>query len=191
VASYCGVVMARDNRPLGALSGIRLVVILLVALAGWFLRPHDSSPPRAVPHPAPDSAPAPAPPTTDRYDLEADEARGGHTLARHVGQTDAQLRARLANDSGISTASSYATQALAERTVARALRENADRVRNWSARSGNRPNLAIDYHGPPDEILGRSIHRGSPPVECTDAVIVLRWSGRSYYVLTTYPEASR
>lgn len=127
----------------------------------------------------------------ERYDLEADEARGGHTLARHVGRTDAQLRERLEDDRGISTASTYATQAIAERTVARTLRANADRVEAWTARRGNRPNLALDYHGARGEVIGRSIQRGRAPVDCSDAVLVLRWDGRSSYVLTSYPEPSR
>jgi hypothetical protein len=129
--------------------------------------------------------------SVDRYDLEADEARGGHTLARHVGRTDAQLRERLANERGISTASTYTSRVLAERTVSRTLRENKDRLEAWTSRRGKRPNLALDYHGPRDEVLGRSIRRGQEPEECTDAIVVLRWAGRDYYVLTTYPECGR
>lgn len=169
--------------------------------------PPSESPSATAPRRGP--APAPSQPTTsarndaggasrtgntpadERYDLDADEARGGHTIARHVGRTDAQLRQRLADEPGIGTASTYATQAIAERTIARTLRANADRVRAWTERRGNRPNLALDYRGAPGEVLGRSIRRGRAPVECRDAVVVLRWDGRGSYVLTSYPEPSR
>ena len=35
----------------------------------------------------------------NRYDLARDEARGGHTLERHVSKSDAELRERLQNES--------------------------------------------------------------------------------------------
>lgn len=197
----------RDNRPTGpSRRTSSLVTIVVVLAAAWFLRtanaPSPASPsstpaPRTTSQPVPAQAPATARPapaaasTDDRYDLEADEGRGGHTLSRHVGRTDAQLRERLAHERGISTASTYTDRAVAERTVARALRENADRVQAWSERRGNRPNLELDYRGPRGEVIGRSIRRGEDPVDCTNAIIVLRWAGRGYYVLTTYPEPGR
>jgi len=127
----------------------------------------------------------------ERHDLEADEERGGHTLARHVGKSDAELRDRLERERGISAASSYSSREVAERTVARTLHDQQDRLQAWSERRGNRPNLALDYHGRRGEVLGRSIRRGRDPIDCGDAVVVLRWAGRDYYVLTTYPECSR
>jgi Bacterial CdiA-CT RNAse A domain len=196
----------RDDRPSGRAGISGLLTIAVVLVAAWFLRTSNGPSPASLPPaarttsvPAP-AEPAPAQPgrtaaapaaTDDRYDLEADETRGGHTLSRHVGRSDAQLRERLANEPGISTASTYTSRALAERTVARALRDQAGRVQAWSARSGNRPNLEIDYRGPRGEIIGRSIRRGEEPVDCTNALIVLRWAGRGYYVLTTYPEPPR
>jgi len=201
----------RRDQPTGVASLVKLVAIALVLLSAWFVRTRDGSAPvvagPTTTTPRTESAPragetarrqpatAPADVSSrssrdERYDLEADETRG-HTLARHVGQTDAQLRERLARDTGITTASTYATRALAERTVARTLRENADRLQAWTSRTGYRPNLALDYHGPRAEVLGRSIRRGNDPVDCTDAVVVLRWDGRHYFVLTSYPEPSR
>jgi hypothetical protein len=44
-----------------------------------------------------------------RRDLRADEALGGHTLARHVGKTDAELAARLKREPQISAASTTPT----------------------------------------------------------------------------------
>jgi len=58
---------------------------------------------------------------SDRYDLERDEKRGGHTLARHVGRSDADLGERLRRERQISAASTYTDRATAERVVALAL----------------------------------------------------------------------
>lgn len=182
------------RRPYGTVVALAALAALLVG--GWLLRDASNpavqtAPPRAeaLPEAAPAAAQRAA--TDERYDLDADEARGGHTLARHVGKSDAQLRDRLAREQGIGIASTYLTRAFAERTIARTLREQESRVREWAARSGRRPNLALDYRGRPGEVIGRSIRRGREPVSCTDAVVVLRWSEGGYYVLTSYPEPAR
>ena len=130
---------------------------------------------------------------TDRYDLAAAEHLGGHTLARHVGRTDADLRARLTREPGISAASTYTDRATAERVIAATLARFGRRVDGWAARTGSRPNLALDYTGPDGTPIGRTLRRGDTrTIACTDAVVVLRWhaSGR-YFVLTSYPELRR
>jgi len=128
----------------------------------------------------------------DRYDLERDEVRGGHTLARHVGRSDAELSARLREERQISAASTFTDRVTAERVVARALAQHRARVDEWLARQGPRPNLALTYHSTAREPIGRSLtRRGRQPVLCSDAVVVLRWNGsRRFYVLTSYPECS-
>jgi hypothetical protein len=166
----------------------------------------------ATPAPPPPQAPAPAPapPAATReapaapqdraaptvastgYDLARDEARGGHTLARHVGRTDAQLRERLQREQ-ISAASTYTDRGTAERVVARTLTRQRSRVDQWLARKGSRPNLALDYRGDRGETIGRSLTRRSPQtIPCSNAVVVLRWDGnRGFIVLTSYPEVAR
>lgn len=129
-----------------------------------------------------------------RRDLSVDEGRGGHTLERHVGKTDDELRERLSRERQISAASTYTDLAAAEATVATALAEQSSRVKAWADKRGARPNLALDYHGPPSATIGRTIRRGQRRSDpCTDAVIVLRWDTRrdDYYVLTSYPERRR
>jgi hypothetical protein len=128
------------------------------------------------------------------YDLARDEALGGHTLARHVGRTDAQLAERLRREPQITAASTYADQATASRVVALALDASRDRVEAWSRRQGRRPNLVLNYtsrDGPP---IGRSLRRGSGvAMPCDRAIVVLRWHDRMrrWYVLTSYPETRR
>ncbi|HMM34186.1 MAG TPA: hypothetical protein PKA62_05560 [Thermoanaerobaculia bacterium] len=108
-----------------------------------------------------------------RRDLLRDEKRGGHTLSRHVGKSDAELRERLLRDRRISAASPW-----------------TDRT----SREGSRANLVLDWPGERGKVVGRSLRRGEKvPVPCTGAVVILRWSvdAEIYYVLTSYPEASR
>jgi hypothetical protein len=124
-------------------------------------------------------------------DLGHDEQLGGHTLARHVGRTDLQLRIRLERERQIAAASTYVDRATAERVVGEALARSSARVAEWQARRGRRPNLTLRFKGDGHPI-GRSLERGLPsPTVCRDALVVLRWDERrkDYYVLTSYPEA--
>jgi len=122
--------------------------------------------------------------------LVAAERLGGHTLARHVGRTDDDLRERLRREPGIAAASTYTDRQTAERVVAATLQRYSRRIEAWITRTGARPNLALDYRGTRDDIIGRSLRRGDARARsCTDAVVVLRWhEGGSAYVLTSYPE---
>src|SRR5688572_21546878 len=113
--------------------------LLAVAWLQWRGEPDLAGPP-----PASAAATVAAPDTraeAARYDLERDEARGGHTLARHVGWSDDQLRARLRRELDIAAASTYTDRATAERVIAAALDRDRRRVDAWIARVGNRPNL--------------------------------------------------
>ena len=127
------------------------------------------------------------------YDLAAAERLGGHTLARHVGKSDRELSDRLQREPRISAASTYTDRDTAERVIAATLARSASTVRTWLARSGSKPNLVLDYAGTPGQIIGRSLRRHDRlPLDCTDAVVVLRWHARErYYVLTSYPERRR
>lgn len=129
-----------------------------------------------------------------RRDLGADERCGGHTLARHVGRTNAQLAQRLREQPDISAASTYPDKDTAELVVGAALARDRSKVKSWSARRGSRPNLALRYRAPKTKPIGRSWQRGKvAPESCFDAVVVLRWdTGRSTFcVLTSYPEVGR
>lgn len=125
-----------------------------------------------------------------RRDLRADEARGGHTIARHVAKTDEQLRERLARES-ISAASTYPDLETAERVVGLTLARHAARLEQWLAREGARPNLVLPFVAPRQPPIGRVLRRGAEPVDAYGAVVVLRWQDDGYYVLTSYPEVRR
>jgi hypothetical protein len=126
---------------------------------------------------------------TRRYDLSRDEERGGHTLKKHLGRSDEELRERLRRERNISAASTWTDRDTAETTVAEALAVQRDRIENWMNRGYPRANLAMHYSA--GRVIGRCLRRGEQQaVNCTNAVIVLRANRpASFYVLTTYPEA--
>jgi Bacterial CdiA-CT RNAse A domain len=131
-------------------------------------------------------------PAATGHDLSADEEMGGHTLQRHVGKSDADLKARLERESQISTASTYIDRATAEAAVGAALRTNTRALTAWRERAGRRPNLVLHYHA--TRVIGRSMRRGRlESVPCERAIVVLRWDERRSrdYVLTSYPEEGR
>jgi hypothetical protein len=154
---------------------LRAALLAACAISGCGLGPQEPARPAAA---------------LSAVDLAASERLGGHTLARHVGRTDDQLRERLRREPSIFVASTYPDQATAERVVAETLQRFSRRIQSWSARAGARPNLALDYTGEAAVPVGRSLRRGDARVrDCTDAVVVLRWHPRAaYYVLTSYPE---
>jgi hypothetical protein len=123
------------------------------------------------------------------HDLSADEARGGHTLRKHIGRSDNDLRERLRRESNISAASTYTDRRAAEDFIGECLTEQQGRVMQWT--NGERhPNLVLDCTGDPAWPIGRSLRRGFSHVEpCSNATLVLKFDPpESYYVLTSYPD---
>jgi hypothetical protein len=119
---------------------------------------------------------------------------GGHTLSRHVGKTDAELRERLRREPQISSASSYTDRATAERVVGTALASRDDKLSAWLARSGRRANFVLHHVDDAKEPVGRSVSRGrETAAPCDHALVVLRWDERRdrFFVLTSYPERHR
>ncbi|MPY87602.1 MAG: hypothetical protein GEU99_06755 [Luteitalea sp.] len=123
-------------------------------------------------------------------DLAWDEAHGGHTLARHVGLSDGDLRARLDREE-IAAASTFDDRETAERVVASAIAASRAQIERWARRRGRRPNLVVQFRGDPDDPIGRSLRRGERRTQaCWRARIVLRWDDGlgMFFVLTAYPE---
>jgi len=165
-----------------ALRPIRACVVTVLCLAT--LSCTQVPQPRATP----ESTPVHVQSATAEHDLSADERLGGHTLQRHIGRSDADLRERLERERHISAASTYTDRAAAEHAVGQAVQQNQSRIERWLARSGGHPNLVLDYHG--DQSIGRVMNRGDlQSVPCSNAVVVLKWAEPDrYYVLTSYPE---
>jgi hypothetical protein len=126
--------------------------------------------------------------SSNLYDLARDEQRGGHTLDKHVGRTDAQLRERLDRERDISAASTWTDLTAAEETVAAALRANQSKIDRWNERGFPRPNLALHFDA--GHTIGRTMHHSDSSSEpCSGAVVVLKADrDGGFFVLTTYPE---
>jgi len=124
------------------------------------------------------------------HDLSQDEAAGGHTLKKHIGRTDEQLRQRLERERNIAAASTYSDRETAERVVGTVLEDEQSRIRRWLERQSGHPNLVLDYDGDAAHPIGRTLRRGEEQTEpCSHAVVVLRFDPPAeYHVLTTYPE---
>lgn len=168
----------------------------LLAAAGGCSRPAASH--AAITETTPERPPSPAASSRNEgvvvRDLSVDESMSGHTLARHVGKTDAELADRLRREPEISSASTYTDRRIAERTVGAALASAGGKLAAWQQRSGRRPNLILHFVDPARQPVGRSLSRGRQrSVSCDRVLVVLRWDERSnrFYVLTSYPEAGR
>jgi hypothetical protein len=165
---------------------IRIALAVAVVAILWF----RSADREAAAGPAGSGAPSPSGASSASYDLAPDEARGGHTLERHVGRNDDELRRRLEEEAGISAASSFTDRSTAERVVAATLERERRRVDRWLA--DGRGNLALDYRGAPGEIVGRTLPRGAAsPKPTGDARVVLAKSGSTFRVVTAYPLGPR
>jgi hypothetical protein len=166
---------------------------LLFWVSGCGPAPEPSLPeiPRGEMPSAAKSAQNSAPDDAARYDLARDEARGGHTLDKHVGRSDQELRERLDRERNISAASTWTNREVAEETVAQALRAERDKIARWEERGYRRPNLALHFDA--GRVIGRSMkHEDESSTPATQAVIVLKADGpNSFYVLTSYPEDRR
>lgn len=193
-------------------SALLLGVVVLMLLAGYFLQKLDSggagtpevpdselTPAAVTPAASVDATPAgptrtatprtptPAPASRAVRDLSRDEAEGGHTLARHVGKTDADLAARLKAEPDISAASTYTDRETAQRAVGSVLAAKAPDVAKWEQKTGSRANLAL--RSTLDSTVGRSLKRGAKSaVDVRSVVVVLKWDGDGWFVLTSYPE---
>lgn len=58
---------------------------------------------------------------------------GGHTLAKHVGKTEAYLRHRLATEATIKAASSFYDRQIAESAISRMFEEHGVTLSRWLA----------------------------------------------------------
>jgi hypothetical protein len=169
------------------------LIALLVWISGCGASPDPGVPeiPRGEMPSAAKSAPNSPPDDAARYDLARDEARGGHTLDKHVGRSDAELRERLARERNISAASTWTNREVAEETVGQALHAERDKIAHWEERGYRRPNVALHFDA--GRVIGRSMRHGDENSSLsTQAVIVLKADGPdNFFVLTAYPEDRR
>ncbi len=167
----------------------RRLLLLLLLLAGIWYQLHSRAPRPAAPGDG-DAGTTAILFAPGGRDLAADEAAGGHTLARHVSRSDADLAARLAAEPNLAAASSFTDRPTAERAVAAALGAQRTRLDAWLGRERG-DTLALAWRGDGSPV-GRRLERGAARAGSVDgARVVLRRRGAGFYVLTAYPESIR
>jgi Bacterial CdiA-CT RNAse A domain len=122
--------------------------------------------------------------------LASEEAAGGHTIARHVGRTEEQLRARLFQESKIPAATTFRTLREAERVLAEALRANKEAIKTWAKTATAGQTKAFTHEA--GRVIGQGVVRSTNQMhEMTKVVVVLKKvvdQNRIYFVLTSYPK---
>ena len=122
--------------------------------------------------------------------LIAEESAGGHTIARHVARTEAQLQARLAAQKAIPVASSFRNIEEAERIVSLAMRANKEIIKAWakSALAGQTKAISIEA----GRSIGYGVVRSSGKLtEMRNVLVVVKKvqdQNRIYFILTAYPK---
>ena len=122
--------------------------------------------------------------------LVAEEAAGGHTIARHVGRTEAQLRARLATQRRIPAATTFRSLKDAELYVAEALRANKSVIKEWAKNANIGQTKGFTYNA--GRNIGEGVVRSTGQFQqMTNMVVVVRKvveQNRVYFILTAYPK---
>jgi hypothetical protein len=121
--------------------------------------------------------------------LATEEAAGGHTIARHVGRTEAQLRTRLAAKSRIRAATSFYNLSDAERAIAGALRGHQAEIKAWAKVAATDETKTFAYDA--GRFVGFGVVRGTNSVQHMTRLMVvikkIQADGKLYYLLTSYP----
>ncbi len=114
----------------------------------------------------------------------------GHTLSRHVGKTDADLIARLANNKRLNGVTTFTNQAIAENVIADTLLANRNKIRQWLQNTSETDNLRLKYLGN-GSTIGRGIQKRHTVVSSRSRAIVTLAKHpnpkRGYFILTAFP----
>lgn len=129
-----------------------------------------------------------------RINLAMHEAKpgsrlGGHTLLKHVGKTEAELRARLAAEPGRLRVSTFTNQRLAERAISEVMRANATQIARWAS---TKPSTPKAFSTRIVLSAGIVLDRGAKaPVPGRTIFVMLKckiYNGMPYYILTAFLE---
>jgi Bacterial CdiA-CT RNAse A domain len=90
--------------------------------------------------------------------LAHEELGGGHTLAKHVGKTEAFLNYRLATEPYLDAASTFYNRQIAENVLSEHLDANVREISRWLARNSK----TLVVHGRVPQPVGVVIVRNSP-----------------------------
>ncbi|MEM6275065.1 MAG: RNase A-like domain-containing protein [Myxococcota bacterium] len=113
------------------------------------------------------------------------EDHGGHTVEKHAGKTDGELRARLDREPGKDQVSTFVSEKEVRSAVQKAIRENAVKIAEWEAKSTTKK-LELDARF----LGGRVLQRGQKWSRAGRSVrVVLRGDGAGGWIVrTAYPQ---
>jgi hypothetical protein len=123
-----------------------------------------------------------------QHEAQAGSRLGGHMILKHVGKTEAELRARLVAERDIKAASSFTTLGHAEKAISSGLRANAFQIQAWAKGAGTGAGrfLVIVHDG--GSVVGQTVPRLSNQLRQTSKIqIVLKretYNNMPYYILT-------
>ncbi|MEX3858028.1 MULTISPECIES: RNase A-like domain-containing protein [Paraburkholderia] len=124
----------------------------------------------------------------DMHEAKAGSGIGGHTLLKHVGRTEAQLRERLNREPRREKVSSFTNLERAESAISEVMRANATIIREWAQSSGRGGPLALTRRVAGN--VGYGITRETGKLTpMNEVVVVLKYqtyNGMPYYIVTAY-----
>jgi hypothetical protein len=126
-----------------------------------------------------------------RHEATAANPRlGGHTILKHVGKTEAELRERLRLEPKRKVVSSFYSLQAAEFAISNVMRAEASRITAWARSTSNRTPLVLN-RGVSGSIGYGIVRKTDQLVQMNEVVVVLkyeRYNGMPYYILTAYIE---
>jgi len=128
--------------------------------------------------------------TLAEHEASTGSRLGGHTIAKHVGKTEAELRARLVAEPRRQFASTFKSLDCAERVIYRAPRSNKRAIEAWAKTA--RPFETREFYYTAGDTIGSALLRATDQIyPSRTACVVLKmqpYNGELYYILTTYLE---
>ncbi|NUX54205.1 RNase A-like domain-containing protein [Paraburkholderia youngii] len=120
----------------------------------------------------------------DMHEAKAGSRIGGHTLLKHVGRTEAQLRERLRLEPERKVVSSFANLEDAEWAISETIRANASQIHTWT----KAPNRVLTLRRDVGRKVGYALVRKTDRlVDSSKVEVVLKYgtyNGMPYYILT-------
>lgn len=124
------------------------------------------------------------------HEAAAGSRVGGHTIAKHVGKTEAELRARMVAEPRRQLVATFDSLPVAERMIHRCLRANKAAIEEWARSAG--PRETRNFFFTAGEAVGSVLVRATNQLQRSGKVrIVLKledYNGKLYYILTAFPD---
>ncbi|MBY4832350.1 RNase A-like domain-containing protein [Burkholderia dolosa] len=132
--------------------------------------------------------------TAGRIDLIRHEATavnprlGGHTIAKHVGKTEEQLKKRLMLEPHLRFASSFIDLQTAERAISEVMRAQALQIERWASSATRNSTLRII--GDVGHTVGYTLARGAGTVSNSTKIMIITkmtaYNEMPYFILTAF-----